>query len=320
MDLVGIARNPIPSGAVAGAFSGRDGKKLRYACWPPTGPVRRGTICLFGGRTEFIEKYFEVIADLRLRGFAVATMDWRGQGGSVHLLKNKRKGHIDHFDTFNYDLAEFMRQVVLPDCPPPFFALAHSMGANILLSAARMRSNWFERMVLVSPMLQLAEVQLPFPQSLARSAAEVLSFFGLERTYVPGGSDLSLEEMGVFEDNPLTTDYDRFHRTAAILETAPELGLGAPTIGWLRAAYRSMRLVTSKEFPAKVQVPVLIFSAGNDRVVSTQAIEAFASRLKNGSHIVISGAEHEILQEKNEMRHQFWAAFDAFMLGNNGQT
>ena len=87
MDLVALAKNPIPSGAITGMFRS-DKLRLRFARWEPTrGPVR-GTVCLFQGRGEFIEKYFEVIADLRRRGFAVATMDWRGQGGSERLLSN----------------------------------------------------------------------------------------------------------------------------------------------------------------------------------------------------------------------------------------
>ena len=35
-----------------------------------------------------IEKYFEVVGELRRRGFAVAVLDWRGQGGSSRLLRN----------------------------------------------------------------------------------------------------------------------------------------------------------------------------------------------------------------------------------------
>ena len=34
------------------------------------------------GRTEYVEKYFETIGDILERGFAVAILDWRGQGGS----------------------------------------------------------------------------------------------------------------------------------------------------------------------------------------------------------------------------------------------
>ena len=80
-ELIGTTRNPVPNGAVAGVFNARGGIRIRYARWDTTAERRLGTVCLFHGRAEFIEKYFETITDLRRRGFAVATMDWRGQGG-----------------------------------------------------------------------------------------------------------------------------------------------------------------------------------------------------------------------------------------------
>ena len=61
----------------------------------------RGTVAILGGRGEFIEKYFEVAEDLLSRGLAVATMDWRGQGGSERPLRNARKGHVDDFRISN---------------------------------------------------------------------------------------------------------------------------------------------------------------------------------------------------------------------------
>ena len=94
MQLVSLARNPIPSGASVGSFSGYDGLPLRFATWAATRGPRRGTVCIFQGRTEFIERYFETVSDLRRRGFAVAIMDWRGQGGSGRPIGHPRKGHV----------------------------------------------------------------------------------------------------------------------------------------------------------------------------------------------------------------------------------
>ena len=79
MSLIDIPANPVPAGAVSGTIKTRDDIEIRYARWPPP-PGRKGTVCLFQGRAEFIEKYFETVRDLRARGFAVATLDWRGQG------------------------------------------------------------------------------------------------------------------------------------------------------------------------------------------------------------------------------------------------
>jgi lysophospholipase len=56
-----------------------------------------------------------------------------------------------------------------------------------------------------------------------------------------------------------------------------------------------------------------LFAAGMDRVVSTQAIEEFALRLKVGTHVLLPQARHEILQETDELRQRFWAAFDAYL-------
>ena len=58
-----------------------------------------------------------------------------------------------------------------------------------------------------------------------------------------------------------------------------------------------------------------MFAAANDQVVDGRAIEELAAQLKAGAQIVIEGAQHEILQERDELREQFWAEFDAFIPG-----
>jgi len=312
MDLVSLPRNPVPSGATVGSLPGWDGAPLRYARWEATRSPRRGTVCLFGGRGEFIEKYFETVADLRRRGFAVATMDWRGQGGSHRPLANPMKGHIRAFSEYDRDLALFMTTVVLPDCPPPFVALAHSMGGNILLRNASAPGSWFTRMVLSAPMIVINDAVTGGTQRAARAYAELWCALGFAHAYVRGGSDKP-EECDRFEGNVLTGDTERWGRNRAVIEAAPALGLGSPTIGWLRAAERSSGRLSAPGYTSRVQVPLLLFAAGKDEVVSTRAIESFGSGLKVGSHILLMGSRHEILQETDDVRRRFWAAFDAYL-------
>ena len=312
MDLVALARNPAPSGATAGVFKSSGGRRLRFARWEPTRPPKRGTVCVFPGRGEFIEKYFEVVADLRRRGFAVAIMDWRGQGGSERILTNPAKGYVRSFADYDQDVAHFMKEVVLPDCQPPFIALAHSMGGHILLRNASLSGSWFSRMVLSAPMIAIAEARLGTSRSAARAYAEVLCAIGCGSLYVRGGSDLPIELLS-FEGNPLTSDRERYMRNRQVIEAAPQLALGSPTLAWLRAALRSVARLTSPDYPARVQVPLLLFAAGMDSIVSTQAIEEFALRLKVGTHVLIPPARHEILQEADDIRQRFWAVFDAYL-------
>lgn len=312
MELVSLAKNPVPSGATTGVFKSRGGVQLRFARWEPTRPPKRGTVCVFQGRGEFIEKYFEVVADLRRRGYAVATMDWRGQGGSQRMLSNPYKGYVRSFADFDYDLAHFMKDIVLPDCQPPYIALAHSMGGNILLRNATRPGSWFSRMVLSAPMIDIAEARLGVSHGASRAYAEILGGIGLGSMYVRHGRDTPVE-LGPFEDNPLTTDRERYGRNRSVLQTEPKLGLGSPTVAWLRAALRSIARLTQPDYPLRVQVPLLLFAAGMDTVVSTQAIEEFALRLKVGTHVLIPQARHEILQEADELRQRFWATFDAYL-------
>jgi lysophospholipase len=167
-------------------------------------------------------------------------------------------------------------------------------------------------MVLSAPMIEIAPARLGKAAPLSRLYAETVTAVGLGSRYVAGGTDEPIE-MGPFENNPLTSDRERYLRNRAILEAAPGLGLGSPTVGWLRAALRSIARLTKPDYPMHVQVPLLLFAAGMDTIVSTTAIEEFGVRLKIGTHVLLSQARHEILQETAEVRKDFWATFDAYM-------
>jgi len=311
MDLVSTPKNPTPLGASSGYLDIRKGVRVRYASWQSALRERRGTVCVFPGRNEFIEKYFEVVGELRRRGFAVAVMDWRGQGGSSRLTRSAMKGHVRDFDDYEEDLSYFMKGVVLPDCPAPYFALGHSMAGTVLFRAATKRGSWFSRMVMTAPMIEL--LGLPMPQELCRRLAGGLTLCGFGKR--AASNDQKYWTSEEFEGNPLTSDRERFLRNVGVLRAAPGLAVGPPTIGWLNAAFGAMAELGDEKFAPRVRIPSLMVAAGDDQIVSSKAIEDFASRLRAGSQLVLRGARHEILQERDAIREQFWAAFDAFITG-----
>jgi lysophospholipase len=224
MTLLSIPANPAPEGAIAGTIATPDGVTLRFARWaaPADG---RGTVCVFTGRSEYIEKYFETVQDLRQRGYAVAMIDWRGQGHSARRLDNPFKGHVESFSEYQIDMAAFVDQIVLPYCPPPYFALAHSMGGAVMLRAAHDGATTFERFVLCAPMIDLPRPRASLPM---RGLMRLLRTAGMGERFIPGG-DIDLIKSSGFPGNPLTSDPRRYARNAAILEADPTLGITSPT-------------------------------------------------------------------------------------------
>src|SRR5947209_14100087 len=265
------------------------------------------------GRTEFVEKYFEVTGELLARGLVVVALDWRGQGLSERDLKDPRKGHVDDFAFYERDLDALHQQVLQFLCPQPWFALGHSMGASILLAQARDGRSPFARMVLTAPMIDIAGLRVP---RLVRALIEGLDMVGLGTAYVLGGSQKATLECG-FEGNDLTSDPIRFARLAGILQVAPQLGLGGPTVGWLNAAFRLIDEFADAEYPRRTFTPTLVLGAGKDPVVPLHAVERRATRLKVGRLIVLSDSRHEILMERDHIRGQFWAAFDPLIPGEH---
>jgi len=311
MDLVSIPANPAPPNAVAGALKTPDGVTLRYVRWPPPAG-RKGTVCIFQGRGESAEKYFETVRDLQARGFAAAILDWRGQGLSDRALADRRKGYVRDFYQYGVDLDTFMEQVVLPDCPPPLFAIAHSMGGAILLRACHEGRRWFDRLVISAPMIALPRHSL---LRIAPVVLRTLNLLGRGTAYIPVRGPDPTPTRHNFLGNTLTSDPVRYARNVAVIEAEPSLALGRPTIAWADAAMRAMKRFESPSFPASLRQPILLVAAGSDEVVSTPAIERFASNLLAGAHIILPGSKHEILQEQDQFRNQFWAAFDAFVPG-----
>jgi len=311
MELIDTPANPCPPGASLVGARARDGVVLRAAYWRPERPAR-GTVVIVQGRSEFIEKYFEVIGELLARDFFVVAFDWRGQGLSPRLLRNSAKGHVRRSTDYRLDLEALVEQVLVPDAPKPWFALAHSMGAAILLDdiAAR-RQSPFSRVVATAPMLALRG----FPGSdYARALAGLLTACGLSRLFAPGGGAASHYEKG-FARNILTADRLRFEREARMISAFPALRIGAPTVGWVHAAYGLMDRLARPGYAERIKVPLLMLAAGDERLVSTPAAEALARRLKNADCLVLPDARHEILMERPEIRAKFWAAFDAFATG-----
>ncbi len=305
--------NPAPEGAVAGMVETPDGVRLRYARFEAHKPPTKGTVLLLHGRSEYIEKLFETIEDLRQRGFAVLTFDWRGQGGSDRLLADFRKGYIDDFAQYVTDLETIMQEVALPDCRAPYFVFAHSTGGLVALLAAPGFGNRFRRMVLCAPLIQFASRQIS--QSITQYIATALTICGFGEAYM--GSGGTPPDSRPFAGNRVTSDTKRFDRNESFAATFRHLTIGGPTASWVAAACRAMDTIGSPEHMARIKIPTLLIAAGADKVVSVGVSEEYGQHMRSGSTITIDGAKHEIMQERDVFRDQLLEAFATFVPGTD---
>jgi lysophospholipase len=285
---------------------------IRWRRWPCAPGRRRGWAVILPGRFEFIEKFGETASALNDRGFDAFCLDWRGQGLSTRLLTDRQRGYVDDYADYVSDLAAFLNRVVAPTGGGLRILLTHSMGGHIVLRYLHRYPTAADRLVLVSPMVDVNTA--PYPRWLARALARVAVAYGYDHAYVPGAGPYDLRRER-FSDNRLTADFERFALSKREVVRNPALALGGVTHGWLDATFRSVDRLTAPGYTDPIRMPVLMVTAGSDRVVSLPAQQALCDRLADCRRIIIPGALHEILMETDPVRRAFWSAVDRFING-----
>ncbi len=284
------------------------GAKLRVAHWQGAadGP---GTVIIVQGRGEFIEMYGETVADLTDRGFAVIAFDFRGQGGSARRVRTG--GHIDSYRHYVEDLAAVVRYAAQIGLPRPYTLLAHSMGGLVATLAIPQLAREIDRVVAVAPLFKIA--RLPVSPGLAAAVSHIGARLGMARSLItrPRG----LPTMERFPGNLITSDPARYAHFCTLAAENPDLTIGPPTFGWLSATFSAMRQAR-RMADTLLAVPTLFVACGGDRVVSPVAIDSFARRVKGGGLVLMRGARHQLLYERDALRALFFAAFDSFVTAN----
>ncbi|MFN7175412.1 MAG: alpha/beta hydrolase [Thermaurantiacus sp.] len=293
-----------------------DGARLRTLVFPAAQP--RANLLLLGGRADFLEKSAETIADLHSAGFTVAAFDWRGQGLSTRLLETGA-GHIDSFDIFLADL-DHLSDTLADDIAGPWVAIAHSMGAHLLLrwlaDPARRGHPFRARLhaaALTAPFCGLA---MPAPLS----AAVLLAAGGQVRNrrgarFAWGQEPFGPRQTSLARQMILTHCPRRFAEERLWVEANPALACGGVTWGWIDAFARSEIALEALPLEA-LELPLLALLAAEERLVSNRAALRVLARIPSATVDIIEGAAHEILRERDEIRARALSRIRAF-LGRN---
>lgn len=283
---------------------------VRAAVWPGAGSgAGRGTVFLFTGRTEYIEKYGRVISELTARGFAVATLDWRGQGLSRRSLDDPMKGHVADFANYQFDVEALLNAPQVSALPGPRILICHSMGGCI-----GMRTLLNETLAPVAAIFSAPMLGIGMSRPMRIAAVLLVAAarrFGFERSFAPTPrSDQSYVGWQPFEGNLLTNDEDHYFWMRKHLEAEPGFALGSPTLGWMGQAMDETRSLAQSPPP---DIPTLTFLGDQEEVVDPAAIRRFHARAPLSQLVELKGAKHEAFMETPEVRAKLWSEIDRFL-------
>jgi lysophospholipase len=300
-------RRAIPAGAVFSTWKAPDGWPYRLLHWPqePGKAAVRGSLLFAGGRGDFIEKYLEADAHWHERGWDVTAFDWRGQGGSRGEVVG---GHLDSFDPLVDDLTALIADW-RSRTPGPHAVIGHSMGGHLLLRTLAERRPPVDAAVLVAPMIRINSG--PVPGWAAAWTASAMGAFGFAEQsawHVPEEPSPA----GSLRQSILTGDRARYKDELWWWKREPGFNLGAPSWGWLRAAYASIDRLTPERLRG-IDLPVLLVGTERDKLVSPDAIREAAAAIPNAELLMFPDAAHEILREADPVRHLAFERIDAFL-------
>jgi lysophospholipase len=298
-DMVIVPGNPPPAGAEIIWYEGEGGIRLRLLYAPATTPMPRALAIVCPGRTESIDKYFEVQRDLQARGFAIVCFDWPGQGLSDRPLKNPIRGHVTSFETYVDALVRGLAKIE-DRALKQRVVVAHSMGGAISLEAMRTGRLEAKLAAFSAPMWG---IPVPPPLQMYARAANAVGF----GTF-PAQPESKEEK---FEGNPFTHDYERWGLYRRLVNAEPRLALGQPTIGWVVA---SLDVCAGFFKPGALDrvkaTPMLVATATEEAIVDPGSAKRLAALLPAARHLPVQGANHEIFMETDERRAIWFAAFD----------
>ncbi|GIX16343.1 MAG: lysophospholipase [Rhodothalassiaceae bacterium] len=306
-----------PAGLLWRTLERPGGVRLRLALAPARGGApARGLVLGLPGRGQFIERWFETMRALQARGFAVAVLDHRGQGGSSRSLPGRQRHHIPDFALMTEDaLAALAHARDALALAGPALLLGHSMGGLVALLAALRRPEDVSALLLAAPLVGLKTPLLPQPVICTIAGVHVR--LGRASAYAWGQGPWRPPEadpawhacrMALF-----THDDARYRLEAEMIARNPALAVGGVTWGWLAAACRAMADLHRAAEMGGLSRPALFVLAGGERVVDNAAARRLARRLPAAEVVEIAGARHEILQEAAPFRAAFWRAVDAFL-------
>ncbi|MBC7132472.1 MAG: alpha/beta hydrolase [Roseovarius sp.] len=289
-----------------------DGVRIRVGLWQAEGA--RGTVLLFPGRTEYVEKYGRAARYFADAGLATLVIDWRGQGLADRLGDDPMSGHVGRFTDYQRDVAAMVAAAGALELPRPWHLLAHSMGGCIGLRAV-MEGLDVARVVFSAPMwgIRMSAMLRPVAWSLGWG----MRHLGFGHLYAPSTAAEHYVLTEPFETNKLTNDRETWDYMARQIRAHPELGIGGPSLQWLHEALVEMRTLARRPAPG---LPCLTILGSDEEIVDPRRIHDRMAHWPGGRLEIIPGGRHETLMDTPAMQARVFGMICDFLAGAGAET
>ena len=283
----------------SGYFERLPGEKVYYEHYHADQP--KGVIIISHGFTESIRKYHESIYYMLQAGYSVWGEDHRGHGNSLRHNQNPYVVHILKFQDYVLDLKYMTEQLVNPAAGDlPLYLYCHSMGGCIGAWLIEAKPALFRKAVLSSPMLGLTFGKIPTP----------VAYIGAQLKSQRSGKAEPLQPITSFPEANFENSCDssecRYYYYNRIRQQDVGLQGTSASMGWGMEAVKACSRVTSRRQTSRIQIPVLLFQAGNDTVVDNRAQLQFASRVRSCRLRKIPNMKHELYMTDSDVLIPYW--------------
>lgn len=271
----------------SGEFVSFDGCPIYYEYYLAEKP--RGSIVIVHGFTEFSRKYYELAWYFLAQGYHVFLHDLRGHGLSGRQVEDWSLAHVDCYEDYARDLEEYMERIVRPATGElSIYLFGHSMGCAISLLYLMEKDRNISKTVLSSPMVVPVtplprKFLVPYVARVAKKAGWA-SRFPHASTFNPNPS---------FERSSDASE-SRFRRHIEMrLETVRYQNSSA-TNAWMYHTLQVDRKLLDKKKLSALRTKVLMFQAGQDKVVLLKPQNKLAKRLPSCRMEYFPEAKHTI--------------------------
>lgn len=294
----------LPEDFEFGRFEPTPGIVLETGRLAARGPSR-GTAVFVPGYTAPLELYAQEIRGLAEAGWDVAALVLRGQGRSVRLATRYDLGHVQDYANLTADLAAYVARQ-----NGPVVIVGLSQGAHVALRMAAEYAPGVEAYALIVPMIGIPG------GALGRGLVDLLAENGAAGAYLPGTLPWNrrtpftrlLGRGHICQPDPELSNLRR-----ALMEVDPDLRVEVPSNGWVSASFASIDVL--QRIGPVVAAPVLMVTAGRDRVVSSRAAARLCTRMSDCREIRLPGAPHCAVEGDADRSAQVMADVLPFLEG-----